>query len=178
MAQATNYRLMDASNAKDTYVDYRKFVYGVVKKNPRFISVLDDEDIVTDLITEAAMSDWRWDSTRGMKKESFRYQNIVFYLRKHFIRASKRKMSYLDELGHFPSNENPVAELMEQERSIEVKGLIEQASLTEKELSYVQAFYIEGITMSDIAKRNKVSTQNVSDKLQNSIRKMKKCLKT
>lgn len=172
-----NYNALSKVYVDKSVVTYRKFVIGVIKKNPIFSYALRNEELISDLVTEAALADWRYDPSKGSKRESFRHNAIVFFLRKQQMKKKDNTVCWPDFSLTGNETTNPVKLLMQEEdgrKTTKLVGeLLDTSGLTPLEKDYVRLHYLEELSVKEISLRYTRSRQSVDLKIKNGLKKIR-----
>lgn len=163
-----------------TYKEYRKLVKAILAE--KAYHLLKNEDVISDLITEAALADCRWDSTKGTTQTTWRYLTILYYLKKYRKNMKtyslNAKNSFdLEMIDLIPSGEStPINKLISEEENSSLGSILDKANLSKRERKFIEMKYLGEIPVSKIAEVHGISEKRVYQILNATIQKLK-CLK-
>jgi len=168
-----------------------KFRGGLAKE------MLQSEDAVSNVATAIMMGDWRWDEDhtseegRSSSKKGYRHKCVVWAIKSYLSRKinnSENQPIYLSqsvfsetdsgkqqdlcsvlESGVPTSSEEA---LVNEEREY-LCSLIDSSDLTAKQQNCVKLHYLEGMTLSEIAREKNISREAVRQSVSRGIEKIK-----
>lgn len=152
--------------------------------------IVNSEDVLSNIATELMIGDWRFDG-RG-HKEGFRKKTVEWAIRHYLARAKgvgKRKQVSINHdinwsngegatlgsvLYEMTSKEPEASVRMEDEETRDMlNGLILSGILTDKQFDSIKEYYVNGKSMSAIAKEKNISKEAVRLSIKHGITKLK-----
>lgn len=188
----------------DTYINLAKKT--ISKFCPKFYNglsaeMLKNNEAISDVATAIMYADWRFDPTRtgkeGQKKTLYSYRNqcaiwaIKTYVTNKYKknkdsisldRISKESDLSMHSTVSDPKSPEPIDILIEQEETdnlvFNIKNLLSNSNLSEKQREQIRMYYIEDHTLSYIGKKFGVSREAVRQNIKRAmdiIRSYDKC---
>lgn len=163
--------------------EYEQCVKHVIYKNFRRWAalLLKNDEIVANLITAAAIADWRYDGRGSI--EGYRVSCVKWAVKKTMVRLfDMQKMLYLST--RIGSTDNHEKTLLDAVKNIPIKkktyydvsGLLDWEVLTQKEKDRLRMYYVEGKTYQEIADIEGLSKWGIYKSINKTVEKIKECL--
>lgn len=176
-----------------TLEEYHKLAIKIIKifankKCPAFKkTILRDDDLIANVIYEIMKADWKWDKTKNVEKDKYRYicaqwgmMDLLTKLNNKKQQHSSKTMSLSGEpgkqsfdymlSGHYPS---PEEELIKQENIDLINKLCRAANLSITEHDIVIEKYIHGADIKSLAEKYNLTPNVLKSVLEKSLMKLK-----
>ena len=142
--------------------------------------LLNNEEILANLITSAAIADWRYDG-RG-SQEGYRVQCVKWAVKKTMVRLFEmKKILYFSSKIQSGSGEKTLLDAVKnipakQYTYYDISSLLEWKMLTQKEKDRLRMYYVEGKTYKEIAEIEGMSLEGICKSIKRTVQKIKECL--
>lgn len=153
--------------------------------------MLANDDAIANIAHVIMMADWKYDG-RG-DRMGYRAQQIKYAIKSYATRSAKRRNKNLISLERTKmggsektirmsdtiadSRPNHVEEVSDREmeltRNEKLEGLLNSGIISDKQADYLRLYYLQGVSMPDIANRNGVSRQSVHDMIRRALIELK-----
>ncbi len=177
-------QLVDYTDKKFlTLKEYEQCVKKIVSRKFRHLShfLLNDDEIMTNLVTSAIMADWRFDG-RGCIK-GYRAQCVKWAVKKTLQRLySTQKFIYLgSEIQDSKGKIRTLLDVLVCENNFyEIKESLEHIfhskALTQKEKDRLRQYYLEDLTYKEIGELDDMTAEGVRKSINGSLEKIKTLL--
>jgi RNA polymerase sigma factor (sigma-70 family) len=158
-------------------------------------ALLQDEDVITNVASSIAKAEHSFDSSRGCKRSTLRMTYGKHQIWKELRNLAKRKENTFsidsprrvaDFNGDYQAKgmdiedyrecmSNKMEEEEERDKRIKfARSMIKLLSLTKKQKEYLHLRYVDGISVNDIATKNKCTKQAVFQVIQGGLRRLRK----
>lgn len=181
-----------------TYISLAKKT--ISKFGPKFYNglsteMLKSEEAVSDVATALMYADWRFDANRpgktGLKKTLYSYRNqcAIWAIKTYVTTKYKQKKNLsldfdnqealkLSSLLADPKQRSPIDCIIENESyenlSIDLNSLLSSESISEKQKTQIEMYYLEDKTLSDIGKIFGVSREAVRQNIKRGLELIKR----